>query len=300
VSVSIGSSSRNHRYEAELLGEKILIERIGTDGDIDKAIAMMQELDGKVDAFGMGGIDIWLFSGTRRYAFRDAKRILSAVRQTPILDGSGLKNSLEAWVINYLDSEGGVPLKGKRVMMTASVDRNSMAKALNALGCQMLYGDLGFGIGIPVRIQSPKVMEIVAGMLLPVFVQLPFKWLYPTGEKQLVSTPRYGNWFAWADVIAGDFLFIWRYMPERLDGKVIITNTVTPENVAELKRRGVHCLVTTTPNLGGRSFGTNVIEAVLVAVSGKRPEELHGDDYLRLIKDVGFAPRIDYLNGDRA
>lgn len=300
MSVSIGSSSRNHRYEAEILGEPVLIERIGTDGDIDKAIKLMQELDGKVDAFGMGGIDIWLFSGTRRYAFRDAKRILAAVRHTPILDGSGLKNSLEAWVVNYIDSDGGIPLKGKRVMMTASVDRNGMTKALNALGCQMLYGDLGFGVGLPIKIQSPKVMDVVAGMLLPLFVQLPFKWLYPTGEKQLDSTPRYGGWFAWADVIAGDFLYIWRYMPERLDGKIIITNTVTPENVSELKKRGVAYLVTTTPNLGGRSFGTNVIEAVLVAVSGKRPEELNGDDYLRLIRDVGFAPRIEQLNGRTA
>lgn len=36
VSVSIGSSKRNKSVEVELLGEKVLIERIGTDGWMKK------------------------------------------------------------------------------------------------------------------------------------------------------------------------------------------------------------------------------------------------------------------------
>jgi hypothetical protein len=58
VSVSLGSSKRNHAFETEFKGEKFSIERIGTDGDWDAAIALIKELDGKVAAFGMGGIDL--------------------------------------------------------------------------------------------------------------------------------------------------------------------------------------------------------------------------------------------------
>ena len=54
VSVSIGSSKRDKAVEIELLGERVRIERIGTDGDMEKAARMYQELDGKVDAFGRG------------------------------------------------------------------------------------------------------------------------------------------------------------------------------------------------------------------------------------------------------
>ena len=67
VSVSLGSSRRNHRARLELLGETIEIERIGTDGDMQKAIALIRELNGKVDAFRMGGTDLYLFAGLRRY-----------------------------------------------------------------------------------------------------------------------------------------------------------------------------------------------------------------------------------------
>ena len=36
VSVSLGSSKRNKSHEVEVLGERFLIERIGTDGDLKK------------------------------------------------------------------------------------------------------------------------------------------------------------------------------------------------------------------------------------------------------------------------
>ncbi|MFY9271602.1 MAG: hypothetical protein WAO37_01165, partial [Thermacetogeniaceae bacterium] len=75
VSVSLGSSKRDHKVEAEFLGEKFVIERIGTDGDMERAIEVIRELDGKVDAFGMGGIDLYLVAGNRRYALREAKKI---------------------------------------------------------------------------------------------------------------------------------------------------------------------------------------------------------------------------------
>ena len=54
VSISIGTSKRNKAVEIELLGEKVSIERIGTDGDMEKAAQLYRELDGKVDAFLVG------------------------------------------------------------------------------------------------------------------------------------------------------------------------------------------------------------------------------------------------------
>ena len=65
-----------------------------------------------------------------------------------------------------------------------------------------------------------------------------------------------------------------QFMPERLDGKIVLTNTVTPANIEELRERGVRMLITTTPDFGGRSFGTNVIEAALLALLGKTWSEV--------------------------
>ena len=100
-----------------------------------------------------------------------------------------------------------------------------------------------------------------------------------------------------ADIIAGDYLYIKRYLPERLDGKTIITNTTTAEDVAMLRERGAALMVSTTPELEGRSFGTNVMEGVLLALSGKRPEEMTPQDYLTALESLGWQPNVVRLQG---
>jgi hypothetical protein len=121
--------------------------------------------------------------------------------------------------------------------------------------------------------------------------------LYPTGQREdHIEDPRkFAKYYREADVIAGDFLYIRRFMPEDLSGKIIITNTVTKENIEELRSKGAEALVTTTPNHGGRSFGTNVIQAVIVAALGKKPSQISGEDYAGMIKKLGFAPRVEWL-----
>ena len=84
VSVSIGSSSRDTSQEITLLGRTVTVERIGTDGDMQAAARLIRELDGKVDAIGLGGIDIYLQALGRRYYLRDAVRLAANARVTPV------------------------------------------------------------------------------------------------------------------------------------------------------------------------------------------------------------------------
>src|SRR5205823_1163317 len=76
VSVSLGSSARDHSAKVNLLGEDFEISRTGTDGKLDEAIRMVHGLDGKVDAIGLGGIDVYLYAGKHRFALRDGLRLL--------------------------------------------------------------------------------------------------------------------------------------------------------------------------------------------------------------------------------
>lgn len=296
MSVSLGSSKRNHKVKVNILGEEFLIERVGTDGDKQKAAELIRQYDGKVSAFGLGGIALYLYAGKKRYIIKDAAKLAACARISPVVDGSGLKNTLERKVIEYLDKEKIIDFKGKKVLLVAATDRFGMAQALEKTGALMTYGDLIFALGIPIPLHSLKVIDFLARILVPVLSRLPFEMLYPTGEKQEVNKSRFSKFFEEADIIAGDFHYIKRYMPEKLQGKVIITNTVTSEDVGMLKEKGVKMLVTTTPELEGRSFGTNVMEAVLVSLAGKPYNELTPNDYEELLEKIGFLPRIEKLN----
>lgn len=294
VSVSIGSSTRDHSVNTELLGIPFEISRRGTDGDLRKAKEVLKELDGKVDAIGLGGLDVYLYSKTKRYALRDGLKLLQLVEHTPVVDGSGLKNTLEREVIKMLANDERIPLKGKKVLMVCALDRFGMAGALEEAGAKVTYGDLIFSLNLDQPILSLDELAERADKLLPDFCKLPISMLYPTGKKQadIEPTPLTDKYYQDAEIIAGDFLFIRRHLPDRLEGKTIITNTVTSKDLDELRKRGVTYLVTTTPEFNGRSFGTNVMEAVMLAILGKKWEEVEPQDYLDLIKRLEFKPRV--------
>lgn len=291
VGISLGSSSRDHVVTVELKGEQFKIERIGTDGNMKMMIDTIRALDGRIDAFGLGGIDLHVYAVDRRYAFRDAKRIVSAARQTPIVDGAGLKNTLERQAIEYLAEHTDLFKEKKKVLFISAMDRLGMAQAMEKIGCSMTYGDLPFVLGLPLPLSSLKTLAAVARVLGPIVCQLPFSMIYPVGDKQSVNKPRFPRYFYDHDIIAGDFHFIHRYMPEELPGKTIITNTVTRSDVEFLRERKIKTLITTTPEMEGRSFGTNVMEALLVCMAGGK-HELTEEQYNELLKELNMTPRI--------
>ena len=293
VSVSLGSSSRDHRAVGTFMGEELDISREGTDGKLDVAIAKVRDLDGKVAAIGLGGIDVYLYAGRHRYALRDGVRLLEAAKITPIVDGSGLKNTLERGAIRFMQDELAIDLRGKRVLMVSALDRFGMAQALVDAGADVLFGDFIFALDKDMPVRDLHAFEELAEKYLPDACKLPFQFFYPTGKKQeKPPEPKYPQYYEQAEIIAGDFHFMRQFMPERLDGKIVLTNTVTQGNVEELAARGVSMLITTTPEIGGRSFGTNVLEAALLALLGKRWSDVVPADYERLLRALRLKPRV--------
>lgn len=295
VSISLGSSKRDHSVEVEILGQRFRIDRIGTDGDRARAIELIRSLDGQVDAFGMGGIDLYISAGRRRYTIREALPIARAATRSPIVDGSGLKNTLEKRVVGHLARDPGIGLRGKRALLVSGADRFGMAESLVEAGSRVTFGDLIFILGIPIALRSLRALDLVARVVAPIACRLPFDMLYPTGDKQTVVTPKYRRYYEENEILAGDFHLIRRFMPDDLSGKTILTNTVTQADVEELRQRGAELLITTTPELNGRSFGTNVMEAVLVALAGKPWQEMTPEDYEALLDKINLVPRIQYL-----
>lgn len=269
VSISLGSKSRDKKVVTTLLGEEVSIERIGTDGDEEKAYQLYCELDGKVDAFGVGGIDLYIHALKRDYPLYAGLKLIRDVVTTPVVDGGGLKATLEARIMQDVEEQLGDIIQPKTVLLVAGLTRGGMSKSFIDAGYDLTFGDLMFGLQIPIPINTVPMANFAAAILLPIVGRMPISMLYPTGEKQLEVVPKYEKYYAASKVIAGDWLYIMQHAPDDLSGKVIVTNTTTEADVTFLKDRGVDFLVTTTPVLDGRSFGTNMFEAALVAAAGK-------------------------------
>jgi hypothetical protein len=245
----------------------------------------------------MGGIDLFLNAADRTYWFRDAKQFRDAVSTTPLLDGSGLKGAVEGDVVRFMREDLGLTVAGKRVLVTSAVDRWGLAMAFADAGCEMTYGDLLYALDIPVMIHKRSALIRACRIMAPIASQLPFKFLYPSEADhttEVESESKHAQLYRDADIISGDYKFVRKYMPADMSGKWIVTNTTTVEDVEFLRSTGAELLITSTPRLEGRSFGTNVIEATLVALDGAS-SALKPERYLELLKATGFAPDVIWL-----
>jgi hypothetical protein len=296
LSVSLGSSSRDHSVEAEFMGQHFQLSRRGTNGDFDRQLNMFKELDGKVDAFGVGGTEFYVEVNGRKYYFREAKKIRKVIQKSKVGDGNGIKHLLAPMSIRLL-KDFGYDFEGKKVLKTTAADRYGLAKELTEAGCNMTFGDFMFALDLPIAMHKLSTLNLIAPFLLPIVTQFPYRWLYTLGEDQdKEPSSKYAKFYEEADIIAGDFLQVWTYLPNDLSGKLVITNTVTSKNIEELQKRNLKLLVTSTPRLEGRSFGTNVIEAMCRCLIDKDDDHIREEDFLDVIKKAKLKPQLEVLS----
>jgi hypothetical protein len=301
VSISIGSSKRDKATQVNILGETVSIERIGTDGDMKKANALYRELDGKVDAFGVGGAILGIMLEDKWSTMHSVQSLISGVTQTPIVDGTGLKMTLEKKITDVINKDLAGIVNEKRAFVAVALDRWGSARAFLDDGYEVIFGDLMFAMGLGIPVRSEKQIRVLGNVLLPIMSRLPFEWVYPTGEKQNEREPKFQQFFEWATVVAGDCHYLWKYMPEKLPGRVVVTNTTTTTDQEFFRNAGIKHLITTTPILDGRSFGTNMIEAAIIAAMGRKEpvDYAHPGNYFEIMEkaicEIPLRPQVKEL-----
>lgn len=289
ISISLGSSKRDKKVTVKLKGEEIQVERVGTDGDAEKARRMYLDLDGKVDAFGVGGVDLYLRLDEREYPLRSALKLVEGVTRTPLCDGRGLKHTLERRVFQLARRDLG-EVHFKQAFVPVAVDRLGLAQAVAEVAEKTVFGDLMVALGVPIPVYGITAFKRVARVMLPIVSYFPLSMIF-YGSDGAEKEPKYVSYFEASDLIAGDFLFMRKYMPARLEGKTVVTNTTTEDNIALLLSRGVKTIITTTPRYDGRSFGTNMLEAALTAYA-RKGRRLTDEELNVLIDELGLKPSI--------
>jgi len=211
VGISLGSSKRDKSVTVSLHGQEIQVERIGTDGDLQKARRLYLDLDGKVDAFGVGGVDLHLRLDGREYPLHAALKLVSGVRQTPLCDGSGLKHTLERRVFQLDRGQLG-DIRFKQAFVPVAADRSGLAEAVAEVADKTVFGDLMVALGVPIPIYGIPAFKRVARVMLPIVSHFPMSMLF-YGSDGAEHEPKYVKYFEDSDLIAGDFLFMRKYMP---------------------------------------------------------------------------------------
>ena len=212
------------------------------------------------------------------------------VKHTPLVDGRGLKHTLERRVFELARPALGEIPHFHKAFVPVAVDRIGLAQAAESVSDHVVIGDLMIALGIPIPIRGIQTYKKIARILLPLVSYFPMSMLF-YGSSGSEHEPKYQQFWEESDLLAGDFLFMRKYLPTHLNGKTVVTNTTTEENIEFLRQRGVRMVMTTTPRYEGRSFGTNMMEAALTAYAGKgRP--LTDEELNSLIDELDLRPHV--------
>src|SRR5574344_976205 len=240
VSVSLGSYTRDFSLETEFQNEKILIERVGTNGDFNKAISVLKKLDGQVDAIGLGGADFGLEANNKYYPIHSVTVLKNSIKHSPFTDGSGIKYTLESNIASFI--EKSIPewlsKNERKILLVNSVSRWGMAKSFIDAEYKCIYGDFMFSLGLNIPVYSKQLIITATRLFCPLVTRLPFSYLYPVGQNEEKHINKFEKYYHDVSVIAGDCLYVMQSLPEHIEGKTIVTNTTTESDRKKLFNAG--------------------------------------------------------------
>ncbi len=299
VSISLGASTRDYRFTTTILGQHIELHRIGTDGDTARATALIRAYDGNVDAIGLGGLTPVFRVGAARYPHQEALHIAAQAQRTPVVDGGVLKATLERWAVAQAYKSDSSLFRYQRILLTSGIERYQLASALSQYDSELRCADpwVHSGLSFLPLPRSLAQLELYAATTLPILALLPYRLIHPVARGREERDERAVALFDWATVIAGDFAFIRRFAPQNLSGKTIVTDDPTPDEIEDLRARGVTTLITMTPPLSAAHpfVATDVLEAVVTAITeaNRQPGEA---EVLDFISAAHWNPTIQHLN----
>jgi hypothetical protein len=122
---------------------------------------MYLELDGKVDAFGVGGVDLSLRLEKREYPLRAALKLVKGVTKTPLCDGGGLKRTLERRVFDLVRPKLG-EVRFRQGFVPVGIDRQGLATAIAEVCGKIVFGDLMVALGVPIPLYGIPSFKRVA------------------------------------------------------------------------------------------------------------------------------------------
>ncbi len=281
------------------LGETFTLQHKTCFGNVAKAQALVAEYDGRAAAIALNDMPLTLELGPARREHVQGQQVVTAVQNTPVMDGRIIRAGLERWAVILADRAQPGIFSRKRVLMTPGLNHNGLAHALEKRGCELRYADPFIYFHLPGApgIGGRRSRNQAAPVELDWLKEVEYGRLYPPvngAAPENSPAP-----FDWADVIAGDIAVIRRFAPAQLKHKTVAVEYATAEDLADLQMRGVALVVELMPGLVGEygrlSTSAAVLEAMMTTMQSDPTAVLNEDAFLDLMADIEWTPAIHTL-----
>jgi predicted amino acid dehydrogenase len=295
VSISLGPAEMDCRFRQRFLGETVQIERIGTDGDARRAAELIREQRDTVDAIGLGRVAEHYTVGTDHFLRPETRKLEKLAGETPITSGSRLRQIVQEWTLRSAQAELGNIFNNARVLFLSGTLNYRLAAVMSEFTDNLSFADPIAQFGLPNLLTSLRALELYAAGSHPVLrlgggrdrmpSVAPFRFFNHLLLRRAVRD---------AQVVVAPYEQLQHYGREELEGKTVITSTVSAAREAELRDKGVRLVLDCSIQVLKETVGLNLVEALIMAVLEKPSAEINHDDFLEIFADLNLGPRIIY------
>jgi len=298
VSISLGSSAQDFEFTTRFLGQRMHVRRVGTDGSSGKAARLLKQWEKNADVIGIGLVRDSYSVGSRRFIDKDAAQMKARVTRVPVTTGARLGEIFLEWAVRHTQIRLGNYFNNALVLFLSGLASYKLATTMAEYTDNLEFADPLLQLGVPKLLTSLDALSLYASGAHYVADWDPPRVL---PEDLMRQWTRYmlRKAMARATVIVAPVHELDDFGAEELAGKTIITSGLNGERTAKFADKGVMMVVDGSPVMSGHVLGPNLLDAMIIAATGKDPDEILEDDYLEIITEANIEPRIVYPNGER-
>ncbi|MFZ1866794.1 MAG: hypothetical protein WAU39_21410 [Polyangiales bacterium] len=232
--------------------------------------------------------------GTRYFHQRDTARLEKLAGDTLVSTGVRLREIVQEWSLRSAQHELGNFFNNAKVLFLSGAANYRLASVMGEFTQNLSFADPVLQFGAPGLLHSLRALELYAACSHPVLRVGPEDHLPSLAPARRFNRSLLKKAVRDADAIVASYHQLERYGPDELEGKVVLTSTISPDRLQTLKERGVRVVIDCSIQLFEQTVGLNVVEAMILAALGKPAREIAHDDYLEIFTDLDLKPRILY------
>jgi predicted amino acid dehydrogenase len=296
ISISLGSKSQDFEFTTTFLGQKLRVQRAGTDGSTAKAAKLLRHWERHADAIGLGVVKDSYRIGAQRLIDKDTSRLSRVVTRVPLTTGARLADIFLEWAVRHTQTELGHYFDNANVLFFSGMANYKLAMSMSEYTSNLQFADPLLQLGVPKLLTSLDALGLYASGMHYVSDWTPPRVIPALLLKQWTRFVL-GKALAKATMVVAPVHELDDFGLEELAGKTIITSNVNDERLASFKEKGVNTVIDGSPVMAGHVLGPELLDAMIIAATGKAPEDILEDDILEIVTSLKMTPRILYPNG---
>ncbi len=300
ISLSYSSYGTNGDKIYEFEGNQVRISQYNLGFNYELAASLIQEFDGRVDAFSLNGIPPIINSKAISFIHPEIQKLKSLAKVTPIFDGNLIKKTYLPWALRQFHYKHPKFFASKSISIYSGAFNYHLLDDLHSFGSTFKLGDPYFYLGAPKILYSRNQLESFTKVLSPVFKRLKIKKSKLNG---FTHVPKSFESFFNSQYFMGNESTLKLLNLEHLKNKTVIVDFLSDEMREKFKEVGVtQCLVCVPKLIEHQFMSFSLVEALLYTCHAE-DDRLHEQTVIQWMErrneDLAHLIKFDYSDKAR-